>query len=274
MASTSVLERAPRREELTRRLRQYFGFRPFRPGQEQAIRSALRGRDTVVIMPTGSGKCLCFQLPALELEGATIVVSPLIALMKDQVESLRAKGFEVVAFNSTISAAEREEAEQAIAAGHKGFIYTTPEQLATPEFRALLSRVPIDLFVVDEANCVSHWGHDFRPEYLGLGAVLEHLGRPTVLALTGNPPRGPVGAVPPALARPHPRRHDAPGPRLRGARHAGPGEASPDRRVCRDAELPVAIPARRLRPGRRDVRTVRPLRQLRGRMVVAVRSRE
>jgi ATP-dependent DNA helicase RecQ len=186
MSDTSVLETVPPRAELTRRLREHFGFRRFRPGQEKAIRSALEGRDTLVIMPTGSGKSLCFQLPALELEGATVVVSPLIALMMDQVESLRARGFEVVAFNSTISAAEREEAERAIAAGHKGFIYTTPEQLATPEFRTLLSQAPIDLFVVDEAHCVSHWGHDFRPEYLGLGAALEHLGRPTVLALTAT----------------------------------------------------------------------------------------
>src|SRR5436305_9323653 len=132
MPETNLRETAADRARLTDRLRQHFGFRRFRPGQEKAIRSALKGRDTLVIMPTGSGKSLCFQLPALEMEGATIVVSPLIALMKDQAESLLAKGFEVVAFNSTMSAAEREEAEVAIARGHKGFIYTTPEQLATP----------------------------------------------------------------------------------------------------------------------------------------------
>jgi ATP-dependent DNA helicase RecQ len=179
-------QRTLSRAELMRRLREHFGLKRFRPGQEKAIRSALEGEDVLVIMPTGSGKSLCFQLPALELEGATVVVSPLIALMKDQAQALRSKGFAVVAINSTLSAAEREQAEAAIASGFRGFIYTTPEQLAGPAFRALLRQGAIGLFVIDEAHCVSHWGHDFRPEYLGLGAVIEDLGRPTVLALTAT----------------------------------------------------------------------------------------
>jgi ATP-dependent DNA helicase RecQ len=167
-------------------LREHFGFRQFRPGQEKVVRSALSGRDTLALMPTGSGKSLCFQLPGLVMEGSTVVISPLIALMKDQTESLAEKGISAVAFNSTMSPRERQEAEEAVARGRKEFVYTTPEQLANRGFRSLLRRSPIDLFVVDEAHCVSHWGHDFRPDYLELGTVIEELGHPTVLAMTAT----------------------------------------------------------------------------------------
>jgi ATP-dependent DNA helicase RecQ len=167
-------------------LREHFGFQRFRPGQEKVVRSALSGRDTLALMPTGSGKSLCFQLPALVMEGSTVVISPLIALMKDQTESLAQKGINAVAFNSTMSARERQEAEENLARGRKEFVYTTPEQLAKHEFRSLLRRTPIDFFVVDEAHCVSHWGHDFRPDYLELGTVIEELGRPTVMAMTAT----------------------------------------------------------------------------------------
>jgi ATP-dependent DNA helicase RecQ len=120
------------------------------------------------------------------MEGSTVVISPLIALMKDQTEALAQKGISAVAFNSTMSPRERQEAEQSVERGGKEFIYTTPEQLANRAFRSLLQRAPIDLFVVDEAHCVSHWGHDFRPDYLELGTVIEELGRPTVLAMTAT----------------------------------------------------------------------------------------
>ncbi len=176
-------------QRLREKLCEHFGFRHFRPGQLEAVRAAMQGRDTVVVMPTGSGKSVCFQLPALELEGTTIVVSPLIALMRDQAGHLEELGVAVATMNSTLSEGQARRLEAAIARGRMEFVYTTPERLARPEFRDLLRGRLIDLFVVDEAHCISQWGHDFRPEYLALGEAVDDLGRPPVLALTATATR-------------------------------------------------------------------------------------
>ena len=172
---------------LRKLLKEHFGFRKFRPGQLEAVQAVMGERDTVIIMPTGSGKSLCFQLPALEMPGTTIVVSPLIALMKDQVDSLREKGIPAVVVNSTLPAADRPQVFADILAEKYDFVYTTPEQLARPDVRELLENLKVDVFVVDEAHCVSQWGHDFRPDYLALGQAIDLIrDRPPVLALTAS----------------------------------------------------------------------------------------
>jgi ATP-dependent DNA helicase RecQ len=171
---------------LRERIRDYFGFRKFRPGQAEAVDSALGGRDTLVVMPTGSGKSLCFQLTALALDGITVVVSPLISLMKDQVDNLLDNGVWAVGLNSTLTPEQQVAAEKDIAQGRASIVYTTPERLANPAFRVLLRSRKVELFVVDEAHCVSQWGHDFRPDYLTLSEAIADLGKPPVMALTAT----------------------------------------------------------------------------------------
>jgi len=173
-------------EQLRNRIRDYFGFRQYRPGQVEAVDAALHGRDTLVVMPTGSGKSLCFQLTALAFEGITVVVSPLIALMKDQVDHLVDNGVWAVGMNSTLSPLELRAAEKDIVQGRASIVYTTPERLADPGFRDLLRARHVALFVVDEAHCVSQWGHDFRPDYLALREAIDDLGSPPVMALTAT----------------------------------------------------------------------------------------
>jgi ATP-dependent DNA helicase RecQ len=168
------------------RIRDYFGFRRFRPGQAEAVDSVLEGRDTLVVMPTGSGKSLCFQLTALALPGITVVVSPLISLMKDQVDNLLDNGVWAVGMNSTLTGPEQSAAEKDIALGRASIVYTTPERLTDLKFRELLKARKVQLFVVDEAHCVSQWGHDFRPDYLALREAIDDLGSPPVMALTAT----------------------------------------------------------------------------------------
>lgn len=163
-----------------------FGHADFRRGQWDPIKALLEGRDALVVMPTGSGKSLIYQLPALLLSGLTVVVSPLIALMKDQKDKLSAQGVDAVAMHSHLSTHETREAHRQIQAGEGELLYLTPERFKDRGFfEHLLSR-KVSLFVIDEAHCVSQWGHDFRPDYLSLGSIAKRLGRPPILALTAT----------------------------------------------------------------------------------------
>lgn len=175
-----------RQRKIQRLLRSVFGIARLRTGQQEVIDSVLAGRDTLAIMPTGSGKSLCYQLPVALLAGATLVVSPLISLMKDQLEKLHALGITAVQLNSSLSRAEEDDAVARIAQGGRLIIFCTPERLASPAFLSLLAGAPPSLVVIDEAHCISQWGHDFRPAYLDIAAALRALGRPPVLALTAT----------------------------------------------------------------------------------------
>lgn len=168
-------------------LRETFGIEHLRPGQEEVIESVLNGHNTLAIMPTGAGKSLCYQLPALKIPGVTVVVSPLIALMKEQSMRLEETGLGATEVNSALSMREERSALQHIGNADYEFVFTTPERLSDPEFLdTLRQKNHVSLFVIDEAHCISHWGHDFRPAYLHLDAAIEALGNPTVLALTAT----------------------------------------------------------------------------------------
>ncbi|HEU4706476.1 MAG TPA: RecQ family ATP-dependent DNA helicase, partial [Solirubrobacterales bacterium] len=172
-------------EEKADRLLGELGYRRWRSGQREAVVAALEGRDSLIVMPTGGGKSLCYQLPGLATEELTIVVSPLIALMRDQWEKLRRLGRPVAMITSGMG---EEEVREALAAvrGEARIVYCAPERFASNVFLEALSHRTVDLVAVDEAHCVSEWGHDFRPDYLRLPEVVERLGRPTVMACTAT----------------------------------------------------------------------------------------
>ncbi|MDQ6806920.1 MAG: RecQ family ATP-dependent DNA helicase [Actinomycetota bacterium] len=168
-------------------LHSHFGFEDFRPGQAEAVTAALADRDALVVMPTGSGKSLCYQLPALMREDLTIVVSPLVSLMQDQVEALgRIAPLQVEMINAQRGGAANAQTLERVMQGQVRLLYLAPERFASPGFVRALSQAQIGLFVVDEAHCVSQWGHDFRPEYFRLADAARHLGARAIMALTAT----------------------------------------------------------------------------------------
>ena len=168
-------------------LQRLFGHESFRPGQQEAIEAAFAGRDALVVMPTGSGKSLCYQLPGLALDGLTIVVSPLVALMRDQGDALAAAGHGAArVLNASLPPGEAESALAAIADGSCGLVLVAPERFGDARFRAALARREVSLFAVDEAHCLSEWGHDFRPDYLRLADARDSIGARCTMALTAT----------------------------------------------------------------------------------------
>ncbi|MEO6197896.1 MAG: RecQ family ATP-dependent DNA helicase, partial [Dehalococcoidia bacterium] len=167
-------------------LQKYFGYSSFRPLQEEIIAGTLAGRDALVLMPTGGGKSLCYQLPALVRPGLTVVVSPLIALMKDQVDALLRQGIPAALVNSTLDSRQLRDVMDGLSAGRFRLLYVAPERLMKPGFLSEVARLNPALFAIDEAHCISDWGHDFRPEYRQLRELRLRFPDVPMMALTAT----------------------------------------------------------------------------------------
>ena len=176
----------PNENELVEMLKQHFGFDQFLPGQSEVISHLLQGQSAAAVFPTGGGKSLCYQLPALRLPGMTLVVSPLIALMKDQIDALAARDIAAARLDSTLTADEYRSVTDRIRSGQLRLLYVAPERFNNERFREMIGRVPVSLFAVDEAHCISEWGHNFRPDYLKLARFAKSCGAGCVLALTAT----------------------------------------------------------------------------------------
>src|SRR5579862_1895878 len=167
-------------------LREQFGHEDFRPGQQRAVESVLAGRDTLVILPTGGGKSLCYQVPALLLDGLTVVLSPLISLMKDQVDALEARGLPAAFINSSLSSSQISDRLARAQRGDLKLLYVAPERFDFGKAADRIAAMGVSLLAIDEAHCISEWGHDFRPSYRRVRDIHERLGRPTTMALTAT----------------------------------------------------------------------------------------
>jgi len=181
--STTTTEVMKRASEV---LKQYFGYETFRPLQAEIIETILNKQDCLVLMPTGGGKSLCFQIPAMIQEGVCIVISPLIALMKDQVEGLQANGVKAAFLNSSLSGAEQVTIENQASSGELDILYVSPEKMLSQNFIMMMERLPINLFAIDEAHCISSWGHDFRPEYTQMSFLKKQYPNIPIVALTAT----------------------------------------------------------------------------------------
>src|SRR5882762_548484 len=170
-------------------LKRHWGYEGFRPLQERIVRSVLAGHDIAVVMPTGGGKSLCYQLPALILGRTAIVISPLIALMQDQAAQLDQMGIPAAVLNSSLAAAEQDRVIRRAIAGEYRLLYLSPERLARPDTIAWLSRTPVAFFAIDEAHCISEWGHEFRPEYRQLSCLRRHFPDRPIAAFTASATR-------------------------------------------------------------------------------------